>query len=113
MKIVRMDLNGTVLKRSELHRLHVNHLILILQRSFHQQKPRAGDDDLIRFVHIGRDDDVGNARLVFHGEKNKSFGGAWTLAGDDASGGTHPLAIATDAPLSGGENELAAPSLAS
>ncbi len=43
MKVMRIDFERTLTKRYQARRLYMDHTILILQRSFHQQKLASRD----------------------------------------------------------------------
>ena len=68
-------------------------VVLVLERTFHQQKAAARDHQAIALVEIGRNDDVGDAGFIFHGDKDESLGRAGTLARDHAAGRAHKFAM--------------------
>lgn len=57
----------------------VNAPILILDWSGDLKKPVAGHNDSLPLEHVGGNDDVGDACLIFKREKNKSLGCAGSL----------------------------------
>src|SRR5580658_7482268 len=67
--------------------------VLILQPTFHKDKLAARDHQALTFIEIGRDDDISNAGLIFHGEKDESLGCAWTLPGDDTTSRAYIFAV--------------------
>src|SRR5581483_8829753 len=94
----------------QAHGFHVDDIVLILEGSFDEQEAAAGDGDHVAFVEVGRDDYVGDAGLVFHGNKDETLGCTRALTSDYASGGTDPLAVTMMVELFGGEDSLAAKS---
>ena len=60
-----------------------DHVLLILQLAFDQQKLFIDHHLLELLINSGRNDGVGDARLIFDAEKDETLGGAGTLAGDD------------------------------
>jgi len=86
----------------------VDYVVLVLEWAFYQKKPGPGYGDLVSFVHLRCDDDVGDAGFVFHGEKDEALCCARALAGDDAAGGSDPFSIAAGAEFFGGEDFLRA-----
>src|SRR5580698_5362424 len=64
---------------------YVNAPILILDWSGDLKKPAAGHAHSLPLEHVGGNDDVGDACLIFKREKNKSLGRTGTLAGNDST----------------------------
>jgi hypothetical protein len=44
----------------------VNYVVLVLERSLREEKLAACDHETVVVVKVGSDDDVGDARLIFH-----------------------------------------------
>lgn len=82
----------------------VNDTVLILQLAGDEQEARAGDNNAIPLEDVGRDDDVGDAGLVFEGEEDEAFGGAGALSGDDSARGADELIGARRFELGSGED---------
>jgi len=72
----------------------VDNSVLILERSFDQEKSVASNDNAVLLKYIGCEDDVGDACFIFQGEKDEALGGARALARDYAAGDANRL-IAT------------------
>ncbi len=90
---MRADLQRLIRKRSQTRSLHVNHAILVLQRTFCKDEFTARDHQAISLIEIGCDDHVGDAGLVFHRKEDEPFCRAGPLASDDATGSPHKFAI--------------------
>ena len=73
--------------------LDMDHTVLILQRALDQNKFAACDHHALPLIKIGSDDDIGDAGLIFHGEKNEALGRAWALPGDDTTGRAYIFAV--------------------
>src|ERR1700721_2941019 len=71
----------------------MNDTVLVLQWSFRQDEFGAGDDQPLSLIEIRRDDDIGNARLLFHRKEDESFGGTGTLPCNDTSGDPYKLTV--------------------
>ena len=69
----------------------MNHAVLVLECPFDAQKAAAGNNHAVALENVRGEDNVGDARFVFEGEKDKSLGGAGTLARDDATGDADKL----------------------
>ena len=108
MEVVRPNLDGIICKGYKAHGFHMDDVVLILQWPFDQQEAAAGDGDHIPLIKVWRDDDVGDAGLVFHGEEDEAFRCSGALTGDDAACCADPLAIAAAAEICGGEDFLSA-----
>src|SRR5579884_2385478 len=63
-----------------------NNAVGILHLTFDEQESFFGDHEAETLEHVGIDNGVGNAGLVFQADKNKSFGGAGTLTADHVAG---------------------------
>src|SRR5580698_3967049 len=74
--------------------LDVNDSILILDWSGDLKKPAAGHAHSFPFEHVGSNDDVGDACLIFKREKNKSLGRTGTLTGNDSTSHANGFVIA-------------------
>lgn len=66
MKIMGPYFEGAVGKSSQARRFDVDHIVLVLERTFDQQKLAACDHEPVAVVKVGGDNDVGDARLVLH-----------------------------------------------
>ena len=97
MKIVRPDFQGAIRQSSQACRFHMNHVVLILQRSFDEQKSAARHHQPVALVKIGRDDHVGDARLIFHRDEDETFCRTRPLPRDDAAGHADILPIPAQA----------------
>ena len=73
--------------------LHVNDSVLVLQRTFYQNKFAPCDHDTLSFIKIRSDDDVCNAGFVFHGEKDEALSCAGALSRYDTTGCAHISSI--------------------
>src|ERR1035438_1877309 len=62
-------------ERDDFTRFHMDDAILNLELSVDAQNAAAGDHQTVRFKHIRRNDDVGNAGFVFKREKYEAPGG--------------------------------------
>ena len=71
----------------------MDNAVLVLQCALNQNKFAASDDYPLPLIEIGSDDDIGDARLVFHGEKDEALGRAWALPGDDTAGRAYIYAV--------------------
>src|ERR1041384_4752892 len=76
---------------SERERLYVagfyrNHIVLVLQRSFNQEKRVAHQLMPVRFEELRRDDDVADTCLVLETQKHESLRGARSLTNNHPSG---------------------------
>ena len=76
-------------------------IILILQSSFHHEELRGTEQQPVFLKQIGIDDGIGYSSLILDAEKNKTFGGAGTLAANDASSNTQMLSIRDAAKVAG------------
>ena len=79
-------------------------VVLILQDAFDGEKFLAGQQQAILMKQVGCDDGVGHAGFIFQADKHKSFGGAGTLADDDAASDAQPLAAGKVAQIAGAAN---------
>ncbi len=73
MEIMGADVGAGDFEGSDSLCLHVNHSVLILQRTFDPEKPAARDDDAIALKDIRRNDDVGDAGFIFEGKKDEAL----------------------------------------
>jgi hypothetical protein len=73
----------------------VDNSILILERSFDQEKSVASNDNAVLLEYIGCEDDVGDACFIFQGEKHKALGCAGALTCDYATGDADRLITAS------------------
>ena len=90
---MRPDFQGAVQQSTQARRLHMNHIVLILERTFDEKEFAACHYQPVTFVEIGCDDHVCDSCLVLHGDEDKAFGGARPLPSDDATGCTDKFAI--------------------
>ena len=65
VKIVRANIHACNIERQKYMGLHMDHAVLVLQRSLNAQKAVAGHDRAVALEYIGRQNDIGDARLVF------------------------------------------------
>ena len=72
----------------------MDYVVLVLEQAFNKKKFAACDHRPIPIIKIGRNDDIGDAGFVFHRNKNKPLGRAWSLPGDDATSHAHKFSIA-------------------
>jgi hypothetical protein len=86
VKVMRTDIGVCDVKRDNSLGFDVDNSVLILERSFDQEKSVASNDNAVLLEYIGCEDDVGNAGFVFEGEKDEALGCAGALACDDAAG---------------------------
>ena len=85
VEIMRTGFRARYGKRPYALRFYRDHVVLVLQNSFHHQKALRNEQDAMSVQKIGRDDRVGYPGFVFQAEKQEPLGGSGTLAGDDAS----------------------------
>src|ERR1700722_4260022 len=83
--------------------LHVNDSVLVLQRTFYQNKFAPCDHDTLPFIKIRSDDDIGNAGFIFHGEKDEALSCAGALSCNDTTGCAHIFSVLVIAQLRGGQ----------
>ena len=102
MKVVRANLGATDSERTNRMGLYGNHVLLVLQLAFDQQKLFIHHHLLELLINGGRNDGVGNSRLIFNTEKDEAFGRAGALAGDDTSGNARRPSMRKSGKLTGG-----------
>jgi len=66
MKVVGLQLDCGVGERGQASRFNVNYVVLILQGALDQEEFAARYHQAVTLVEVGSDDDVRNARFVFH-----------------------------------------------
>lgn len=76
----------------QTHRLHVNHTILVLQRTFCKNELAPGHNESLSFVQIGRHYEVGDSGLVLHGQEDEAHRRTGTLPRNHA---THSSDVVT------------------
>ena len=108
MEIVGADFGAGNIERRDALGFHVDHAVLVLERSFDAQKPAARDDHAVALENVRRNDHIGNAGFVFEREENKALCCAWPLARDDASGNAHESIVAAVSEVVGRMNALSA-----
>ena len=74
-------------------RFHRDNVVLILQNPFHHQELLRSQQETVFLEQVGHDNGIGDSSLVLQAEKDKTFGGAGTLACDDASANSQKLTI--------------------
>src|ERR1044072_9454746 len=94
-----MKLLGGRRGNSEREWLHVagfyrNNIVLVLQRSFDQEKRVAHQLLPVLFEELRRDDDVPDTGLVLETQEHESLRGARSLANNHPSGNSHKSTIA-------------------
>ncbi len=82
----------------------MNDLVDVLERTFDQQEPGIGNEVAVGLIEIGVDDGVGDAGLVFDGEKDEAVSGAGPLAGDDLAGDAGFHAVPEQLQVTGAED---------
>ncbi len=111
MKIAGANIGAGDIEGSDPMRFHVDHAILILQRTFYPEKPAARDDDAIALEGIRGNDDVGDAGFIFERKEDKPLGGSRTLPGDYTACNAHKAVAGRARQLLCRENALGAKSL--
>ena len=94
MKVVRSRRRHCVRQRLDAARSDVNHVVLILQRTFDQKQRLVHEYYSILVEYVRRHDHVSYSGLVFHAQKQKPFRRSGTLADDHQSGDSYPNAVA-------------------
>src|ERR1700722_17043198 len=84
----------------------MNDTVLVLQWTFRQDELCACDYQSLSLIEIRGDDDIGNARLVFHGKEDESFGGTGTLPRNDKAGDPYKLTVAVSPQFLSRKNSL-------
>jgi hypothetical protein len=81
MEVMGPYFQRTVRESSQACRFDVNHVVLILKRTFEQKKPAVRHDEPVAFIEIGRDDHVGDACLIWQRSlvRKAGFTFMWTL----------------------------------
>jgi hypothetical protein len=87
VEVVGADFEGGGLEGFQGLGFDVDDSVLILELAVDFKEFGSGDEEALALLELGRDDDVGDAGFIFHGEEDEAHGGAGALAGDDASGG--------------------------
>ena|SRR5215467_5887858 len=94
MKIVRSGLGLRYVEWEDAAGLDGNDIVLVLQDTFDQNKFFVDQQQSVFLKHVGSNDDIGDAGLIFHAEENETLGRARALANDDTSSHAHRPAIA-------------------
>jgi len=68
-------------------------IILILQNAFDHEKAFGDQQKAIFVEQVGMDDRIGDSGFIFEAEEEKAFGGAGTLASDDAASDAEALTV--------------------
>ena len=76
-------------------------IILILESAFYHEKLRGAEQQPVFLKQIGVDDGIGYSGLILDAEKNETFGGAGTLAANDASSNSQMLPVGDAAEVAG------------
>ena len=69
-----------------------------------EEKSLGGDDEAILVKSISRNEEVGDAGLIFEGDEAVSLGRAGALAADDLAGGCDVLAVGDVGEVDGAES---------
>lgn len=101
MVVVGLRFGGGDSQRQNARGFDGNDVVLILQQAFDAEEFFAIDDEAVFFVEIRADDDVGDAGFVLEAQKDKTLGGAGTLAGNHATGHDGERAVGNAAQIAG------------
>ncbi len=74
---------------------------MILQNAFHHKELFRSHEHPVFLKQVGHDDDIGYSSLILQTEKDETFSGARTLAGDNASSNTEIFAIGNGGEIAG------------
>ena len=72
-------------QRPDLERFYRDHVVLMPEASFDQDESFGRNDGPVPFQHVGCEDRVCDAGLVFQAQENEAFGCSGALTCDDAS----------------------------
>jgi len=75
-------------ERENAFRFDRDHVVLILQDAFDHKEASGTEENTISLEQIRVDDGIGDAGFVLEAKEYETFGGARTLASDDASADT-------------------------
>ena len=95
MKVMGTNIGACDVERDYSQGFDVNNSVLILERAFDHEKSVARYNDAVLLEYIGCEDDVGDARFVFQGEKDESLGCAGALTCYYAAGDASMLIAAS------------------
>src|SRR6185437_16988454 len=104
---MRPDLQRQICERLEARRFHVNHSVLILQGAFSDDELAPRHHQPVPLVQVWRDNYIGNAGLILHGNKDETTRSTGTLAGNDTSCSAHEAAVGYVLQLVGREDAVA------
>ena len=90
MKIVGAGDGAGHLQFSEAAGAHVDHAVLFLQRPFGDQERGEMEERAILLKEIGRDDHVGDSRLIINRDEEEALGRTGTLTHDHVARNFHP-----------------------
>lgn len=71
----------------------MDHPVLLLQWTFHQQEPAARHHETVLFENVWGDDYVGDTGLVLQRQKHETFDSSGPLASDDTARDLHGLVV--------------------
>src|SRR5258707_13617579 len=94
VKIVRRGFRSRHGQWTDSLGFHRNHVVLILQAAFDQQKLLVHDGDGISLKKLRRDDGVGNPGFVFQAQKHEALRRSGPLPRNHRGGYTNKHAVA-------------------
>ena len=90
MEVVRTGLGLGDEEREYAFGFDGDHVVLILQNALDHEEAFGDQQEAVLVQQIGMDDCISNPGFVFEAEEEEAFGGAGTLAGDDAASAPSP-----------------------
>ena len=88
-----MHLQCLIEHRAQANGLHVDHAILILQRTFRYDEFASRHYQALPLIEVRRHDDIRDSGLIFHRDEDETLGSTRTLPCDDETGRRYEFAV--------------------